>query len=81
MKRTLPNAGYAIGDGESPVLSPWILNKHCHGFVVQHAILTAVNGIAQINYYAGQSAAMPNAPSPMLVTLLGMVTLVKCMQR
>ena len=57
-KRIATNARNTIGDGEPARRSAWILNKCCLGFVIEHMIQTAIDGITCVNVYAGQTAAI-----------------------
>ena len=77
-ERPAPDVGDVVGNCVTSRFSPRIFNKHGLAFVEQDPIQTAIDGIICIPPLSLVRLGTPsNASAPMLVTLSGIVTLVR----
>ena len=79
-KRTIPDAGDAAGNHVTSAYAARKFNERGLALVKQRSIRSAIKCVICFNRYRYQAVQPPNAPSPMLVTLAGMVTLVSPVQ-
>ena len=80
VERPVPDAGDAVGDRVASGYAPRVLDERGLALVEQDSIHIAIDGIARIHRDCRQAGAVIERLLPMLVTLLGIVTLVRPVQ-
>jgi len=79
-ERIASDASDAVGDRVGSGFAPRTLDKRVRALVEQDPIHTAIEGVERIHRYRAQAGAVIERITPMLVTLLGIVTLLRLVQ-